>query len=244
MAARRHPAAASISPAERGFTLLEVLVAIAILGLGLTVILSSQVGLFSGASRGQHLSMATNLLRCKMSEVEEDLLRTGYPLVDHSEEGDCCEGDTSGAGDGYRCAWKIERVELPTPTEIELADGGAPTDSLGALGKLAEIEQTQGASLGDKPDLGSIAETLGGGASAAGLAPLVMSLVYPQLKPMLEASIRKVTVTVSWREGKSERTLDVVQYLTDPRQGEIDPNAPTSAPDGGALFPGLTGLSP
>lgn len=221
---------------RRGFTLLEVLVAIAILGLGLTVILSSQVGLFSGASRGQHLSVATNLLRCKMSEIEVELLRDGYPLTDQSEQGDCCEDDSAGAGEGYRCDWKIERVELPTPTEMAIADGGVQTDGLGALGQLAEIEQTQGASLGDKPDIGSIAETLGG-SSAAGLAPLVMGLVYPGLKPMLEASIRKITVKVTWKEGKKERDLSVVQYVTDPRQGEIDPNADTSGFDGGLGAP-------
>lgn len=232
-------------PEQRGFTLLEVLVAIAILGLGLTVILSSQVGLFSGASRGQHLSMATNLLRCKMSEVEVECLRDGYPLTDQSDEGDCCEEDTSGAGAGYSCSWKVERVELPTPPELSMSDGGAPTDSLGALGQLAEIEQTQGASLGDKPDIGSIAETLGGASSAAGLAPLVMGFVYPGLKPMLEASIRKVTVKITWKEGSNERDLSVVQYLTDPRQGEIDPNADTSnLPDEPGLpaIPGLPGL--
>ena len=48
---------------SRGFTLLEVLVAIAILGLGLTVILSSQVGLFTSTSRGAHLTVASNLTR-------------------------------------------------------------------------------------------------------------------------------------------------------------------------------------
>ena len=57
--------------ASSGFTLLEVLVAIAILGLGLTVILSSQAGLFSSASRGEHLTAASNLLRCKMSRIKD-----------------------------------------------------------------------------------------------------------------------------------------------------------------------------
>jgi general secretion pathway protein I len=206
----------------RGFTLLEVLVAIAILGLGLTVILSSQVGLFSGASRGQHLSMASNLVRCKMSEVELTLLKDGYPLTDQSDEGDCCEDDSSGAGEGFSCSWKIERVELPTPPEMGMADGGLETDNLGPLGKLAEVEATQGASLGDNPDIGSLAETFTEGSGSSGIASMVMGMVYPQLKPMLEASIRKVTVTISWKEGKNSRDLQVVQYLTDPRQGELD----------------------
>src|SRR5690349_13468719 len=93
----------------RAFTLLEVLVAIAILGLGLTVILSSQAGLFSSASRGEHLTVASNLLRCKMSEIELDLGKKGFNLTDENDEGDCCEDES----EGYSCSWKIERVELP-----------------------------------------------------------------------------------------------------------------------------------
>ena len=56
---------------------------------------------------------------------------------------------------------------------------------------------------------------LGGAAWAAGaIESLVMSFVYPQLKPMLEASIRKVTVTVNWKEGLRDRDLAIVQYVT------------------------------
>jgi hypothetical protein len=39
---------------------------------------------------------------------------------------------------------------------------------------------------------------------------------------MLEASIRKVTVTVRWKEGRNERDYSVVQYVTDPMQGGLD----------------------
>jgi hypothetical protein len=28
---------------------------------------------------------------------------------------------------------------------------------------------------------------------------------------------------VAWKQGKNDRTFSVVQYVTDPRQGEIDP---------------------
>src|SRR5262245_8093634 len=95
---------------RRGFTLLEVLVAIAILGLGLTVILSSQVGLFSNASRGQHLSVAINLARCKMGEVEVHLLKMGYQLADQTDEGPCCEKEEE---EGFHCVWKVQQVKLP-----------------------------------------------------------------------------------------------------------------------------------
>jgi general secretion pathway protein I len=212
---------------RRGFTLLEVLVAISILGLGLTVILSSQVGLFGSAQRAQKLSIATNLLRCRMNEVEENLLTVGFPLVDTSDSGDCCTADEDTP---FRCEWKIERVELPQPAGLSGvdADGGAGDDTgfdTGALGALMSISQDPGA-LGEKPSLESLSEALGGSAAAGvqGMAPLVMGLVYPDLKPMLEASIRKVTVTVTWREGLSERDLSVIQFLTSPQQGGFDPD--------------------
>ena len=48
-----------------------------------------------------------------------------------------------------------------------------------------------------------------------------MSLVYPQLKGMLEASIRKVTVQVYWKDGASEKDLIVTQYLTNPQAGGL-----------------------
>ena len=66
----------------RGFTLLEVMVAVAILGLSLTVILSAQAGLYSGGAYAQHTSVATGLLRCRMTEIEERMLKLGYPEVE------------------------------------------------------------------------------------------------------------------------------------------------------------------
>jgi len=63
----------------------------------------------------------------------------------------------------------------------------------------------------------------GGGTSS--LAPMAMSMVYPTLKPMLEASIRKLTVTVEWQGGGKGKSLDVVEYVTNPMQGGLDPNA-------------------
>ena len=68
---------------RRAFTLLEVLVAVSILGLGLTAILSAQAGAFSSSAHSRNISVAVGLLRCKMSEVEEHLLKDGiYDTAD------------------------------------------------------------------------------------------------------------------------------------------------------------------
>ena len=56
-----------------GFTLLEVLIAVSVLGLGLTMVLSAQAGLFSSAAHAENLGPAVGLARCKMSEIELEL---------------------------------------------------------------------------------------------------------------------------------------------------------------------------
>jgi general secretion pathway protein I len=227
------------SASARGFTLLEVLVAIAILGLGLTVILSSQAGLFSSAARGEHLTVASNLLRCKMSEIELTVAQKGFQLTDEKDEGDCCDDEN----DGYTCSWKLERVELPPLPENSLdQDGGAPQPAGsaglngpgglnmdtpqggptagGPLGALMNISATQGASLGDKATPGSVMQQLGA-TGTTGMEGMVMGFVYPSLKPMLEASIRRVTVKVMWKEGQRARDLEATQFLTRPQEGML-----------------------
>jgi general secretion pathway protein I len=235
---------------SQGFTLLEVLVAVAILGLGLTAILSAQTGLLASSSHAERLSGATGLLRCKMTEVELKLAKDGYPLVDQSDEGACCGDDEH---EGFRCKWSVERVELPeAPLGGDLASvasSGTEQGGLGALGGLAAVGQSNGDVLGDQPQLSDVSDLLGSGAAAGGgtqgLAPLVMSLVYPSLKPLLEASIRKVVVSVRWKEGSRERDITATQFVTNPQQGGLDPNAAQGLDQAAdALLPGGAGAAP
>lgn len=88
---------------NRGFTLIEVLVALAILGVGLTVVIE----LFSGGLRlgrfSQEYTKASHYARMKMEEI-----MVQYPLKEGIEEGEC--------DDTFR--WKIEvKREDILPTE-------------------------------------------------------------------------------------------------------------------------------
>jgi general secretion pathway protein I len=70
---------------------------------------------------------------------------------------------------------------------------------------------------------------------------MVMSLVYPTLKPMLEASIRKITVTVEWQNGGKGKSIEVVEFVTNPMQGGLDPNAAAGLESAFSSLAGLLG---
>lgn len=232
---------------RRGFTLLEVLVAVSLLAFSLTVILTAQTAEFGAVQHTQRLTSAVGLGRCKMNEVELELLERGYPLIDQSDSGPCCEDDGGSreANDGFSCEWKVETVTLPEPNDPDLGLGGEGDEGggLGALGALAELQKGGPPSMDSLTSgggIGGLSEIMGAASMGTqGIAPMLMGMVYPDLKPMLEASIRKVTVTVKWKEGKVDRKLDVTQYVTNPMQGGLDPNAAEGLEDLQDALPNL-----
>jgi general secretion pathway protein I len=223
--------------AARGFTLLEVMVSVAILGLGLTAILSAQAGAFAASAHARNISVATGLARCKMSEVEELLLRDGFQELDQNESGPCCDGDDA---PGMSCAWRIEKPALPEP---KLGELDLDTD-LGALGKLAggEGDKAAFAPGGGTTD---VAQTLAGAntaEAAAGIAGMLMNMIYPDLKGVFEASTRKATIIVSWTRGEKKYSLELVQWITSPQQGGLVGDLPEGAePDEPGAAAGATG---
>jgi general secretion pathway protein I len=235
-------------PRLRGFSLLEIMVAMAILGLALTVILSAQGGLAASNRSAANLGTAGTLARCKMTEIEERTTKLGYPELEQIDEDvSCCEDADQ---DGFKCSTRIEKVVLPDPPQNSLGDGGsiigAPTASTDAFGN--QLNNPAGgpglnldgdAGAGGLQGMGAQLQQQMGGVD--GIFGMVMGIVYPQIKPMMEASIRRVTVQVKWKEGPNDREVTIVQYVTQPQRGGFI--AGTLAPDGGALpnGPGTTG---
>lgn len=208
----------------RGFTLLEVMVAVAILGLGLTAILSAQAGAFSSAAHARSLSVATGLARCKMTEIEERLAREGLPQLDEVDSGPCCEGDET---PNIKCSWRIEKPEMPEPRYGQL-DLDTDLEGLGALGDLVKPSESTGAAP-PSGNLSDLAQALvrgqggeGGGNAAGGLAGLLqpfIDMLAPTIQPIFEASARRVTVTLTWQQGAREHNLELVQWITVPQLG-------------------------
>ncbi len=238
----------------RGFTLLEVLVAVAILGLGLTAILSAQFSAVSGTAHARHMSVATGLARCKMTEIEQELTHDGFPEVDLQGAGACCEGDQT---PNISCSWIVTRPTLPDADYGKL-DLDTDLES-SALGKLAG--NGEGADSIGSGDIGSIANDLAGGqgdiaaavsGGVGGIAGMVMSIVYPDLKNLFEASTRKITLVLTWTEGHRQYDIELVQWVTQPQPGmsvdiegeEADDGTSADSGSGSTQTPGAQNLTP
>jgi hypothetical protein len=90
--------------------LLEVMVALAILGMALVVLIGMTTSNVRATHHARMVSAATFLARAKIAELEDVVLEEGFVDTDQEEEGDFNE-------EGYpHFLWKtqIERLELPT----------------------------------------------------------------------------------------------------------------------------------
>jgi general secretion pathway protein I len=239
-----------------GFTLLEVMVAVVILAVGLSSLFTSEVGAIRIAQRARTTTIATLLARCKMGEIEEQIGKEGWPATDTDGNDECCEGAEH---KGYKCEWKVQRIVLPDLPEDAMDDdqaadqlkegagaaaagGPAGPSSLPPGADGADPAAAMGVPLGG---LDSLMSGAGGSGGGDPLASLAMSYAFPVMKPIIEEQVRRATVTVSWDEGSSQQSFDVVQFLVNELrmlppvedQAEADPNAPPGGPPPGSPPP-------
>ncbi len=180
-----------------GFTLVEVMLALAILFGGLVLAMQATAKNIRTTTRSELMGVATDLARGKMYDLEEELLREGFQELDQELDGDFSEESWP------RITWHavIEKVKMPSKDALSGLDGDSAAEgSDGAEGL------PPGAPLG-----------LPG--SEAGGDPLTGGFIASQFgmfQQILEAAIRRVTLTVKWSAGGDEDELVVVAYFTDP----------------------------
>ncbi len=245
--------------AAAGFTLIEVMIAIAILSLALVTVFGSNIGGARSAAHARHITRATLMARCRVTEVEAWLVRNQLPPADQDIEDPPAMGADPCCTDGVTCDAKVERIELPNQTAVETAAGdrllgraasaaagssfGGPAGvTAGGDGGLAGLASAMGSLGGSGASGGSLASS--GAPSPREMAGTLLTTVYPTVKPLLEGAIRKLTVHVAWREGSREYSFDVVEYVTNPGQtlpaGELLNGLPGGLP--GGLSGGLPGM--
>lgn len=144
--------------AAAGFTLLEVMVSMAILAVALGAVFASEAGSVKMATRARKLGWASTLVRCKMGEIEEQVAKEGFPAIMGEGEDNCCKDAEI---QGFTCKWQIEAVSMPetmfNPEEGEGEEGSDDKDSKSGDSKSGDSKSGDSKSTksGDSKDTGS-----------------------------------------------------------------------------------------
>jgi general secretion pathway protein I len=239
---------------KRGFTLLEVMIALAILSFGLVALSDLNGGAVQMYAYARRATEATLLLRGKMLDLEELLTKDGFSDFDDEKKGTF---EDDGAPD---FTW---RAEILRPHVQLDASGLLGMLGLGDQKKAGGAAAGQGLSGGLSGALGAAAGLLGGGAGGptAGLAPggsllsgglaaagPFAGLIQGQATGFLETikkSVREVRVTVTWKDGRLERSISASQQVVilPDSVGKAGLNAGPTGPTPAPAAAGRTGTN-
>jgi hypothetical protein len=190
------------------------MVAMLIFAIAIVSIFGAQFSAISTTEFARHTTMAAELARCRMSELELEFAQNGgFEEGDVTQSGTCCEAlENESSAAEYDCRWEVKTIVLPDASQLMAggADGGVGGGMLGDL-------------LGGD-GMGETGEAAGGGTEDAmgGMGGEMISAFLPTVTGMLQQAIRRVTVTVEWEVAKGEtEKLDVVQYVVHPTQGPL-----------------------
>jgi len=215
---------------RRGFTLLEVMISLAILAIALVAISGLNGGAVTLHAYGRRATEATLLLRGKMLDVEDDLEKNGFSDFDDEKHGDFTD-------DGSRAyAWSAEilrpDVRLDPAQLLTLIGGGAQgqagTSRGGSLASAASA--LAGSLLGGSA--GTAPSPTGGGVAALLSGP-IGGILQGQATTFIETlkkSVREVRLTVSWSDGKDRRSVSASQIVVILPQAAGQPQNPQQAP--------------
>ena len=190
---------------QRGFSLLEVMIALGILGMSLSVLLESQASSVNNAGRSRDLSIATLLARSKMIDLEQKLFDEGFTVGDTEDEGDFEE-------EGFEnIKWKskISEVELDLSSLAGLCgafSGGGEEGGEEGGESAMDCEGLLGGMGGMEGALGAFTSEIG-------------------------QSLRLMSLTVTWPVGKYSESLSVRAMITREDFGiqRVDPGAMTGS---------------
>ena len=220
---------------NRGFTLLEVVVALAILGLALMAIFDLNAGAVSNHVYTKRLTVASLLARSKMTDIEQTLYDQGFSNDDDEESGDFSD-------EGWpQFKWRARIIAPKT-------EGVTPDQLIGAIFNLP---------IGDSADgdpMGGLAGLFGGGAGGgkdgassggpqpagmSGMGGAAMGMAQPMFTQMVQQitqTVREVHLTVYWQEGTVLESIDLVTHVVS--------LGPASDRNGGAAFAQQQGSQP
>ena len=173
----------------RAFSLLEVMVAIAILAVGMTVLLQVQTRSVRLAQEAREMTVATMLARSKLLDCQADLTKKGFSIGDYNEEGNFSD-------DGYdKFYWECHAYK----PDIPVADAADVQEAFAGTGNEATGEAVQEQA----------------GPQGADLGMQFLAPVMSQMSSILGESIRELVVIVRWGEGAEQAEMQVATHVID-----------------------------
>ncbi len=170
---------------SRGFTLLEVMIALAILGMSLTVLLQAQASSLSKAGRSRDLTVATILARSKIIDIEKHLFHDGFQTSTEEEDGDFHdEGHPE-----VHFKWRVSEVELDLTALSNLCGGFAKR-------------------------VGGGKDEEGNGAGACESIMSTIGAVAGSFIDDMGRSMRVVDLQITWADGKYKPAFNVRALLS------------------------------
>ena len=217
---------------SRGFTLLETVVALAILALALMAIFDINSGAVSNHAYAKKLTVATLLARSKMTDLEQKLYDEGFSNDDDEESGDFSQE----GWDNFK--WRAKIIAPKT-------DGVSPEQLIGAIFNLP---------IGEGGDMSGLAAMFGGGGAAGGkdgksspsqttsnpMAGAAMGMAQPMFTQMIQQitqTVREVHLTVYWKDGTQVESLDLVTHVVSLGPGSDRNGSSAFTPQGGKQPP-------
>ncbi len=209
--------------AAAGFTLLEVMVSLALLAAALMAVSDLAGNALRNHAYARDLSAATLLARGKMAELEQKYEDVGFKDFDEEEHGDFSE---EGRPDvSWRLALVKPDADLSADQLMALLAGVSGGDANDLIAKLMG-----GAGLGAAAAGGGAAPpgSAGGGPTTAspltGAMGAVLQTQLTAFGETLKRSLREMRLTVSWRDGKTSHGFTVTTHLF-----VLNPRAPGGA---------------
>ena len=223
----------------RGFTLLETVIAMAILGLALMAIFDLNAGAVANHAYTKKLTIATLLARSKMTDLEQKLYDEGFSNDDDEETGDFSDEGWSGF------KWRAKIIAPKT-------DGVSPDQLIGAIFNLPIGDTGSGEGLGGLAAMfggsggGGKDPTGGAGAAAAGAGMGAMGgMIQPMFTQMVEQltrSVREVHLTVYWQDGRQVESIDMVTHVVSLGPGSDRNGGGQFTPNAGGQTPGASNV--
>jgi general secretion pathway protein I len=200
--------------ADGGFTLLEVMVALAILAGALVLVGTGIAQNVRQAKHSRQVRIAALLMRQRMSQVEYDLYQNGFSDFAEEDTGTFAEAGFP----QFRWVVRADKVELPADLASSAADASRKlADATSALGQQTTANTKALAQATDSSIMSTLLSSFGG--------------VIEQVRLAMEDSVRRVTTTVYWVEAPREEKLEVTAYF-------VDTTKMTLGTGGGVAIPG------